>query len=127
VAAVSTNVELLTWDEFQNFLEASWLANHFTPTITTKLYPLVSFSEPFAPEWFSKLPEDEKEAIRNLKGEYNALGWFSMSLSSYTMQLVRGYPSLPLKELPETCLQIGETAIAAFRAIRDRNHHSGGE
>lgn len=149
-AASSTNVELLTWDEFQNAFEASWLENYFTPVITARLDPLMSYSEPFLPRWFPELPEADQQEFIALKEKYDSLGWFAMSLSSYSRQLSVGYPALPLANLPDPNGRfrgipaemmnargyrdlldifgnIGEAAIAMFRAIRDRNQKEGGE
>lgn len=145
-----TNVELVTWDQFQDAFEASWLDNFFTPTVTARLDPLMSYSEPFLPDWFPDLPEVDKEEFIALKDEHDRLGWFAMSLSSYSRQLRVGYPKLPLKDVPdptgkfdcvpdeimnaqgyrdllEACLQLGEPVIAKYRAIRDRNNKTGGE
>ncbi|UFW90480.1 restriction endonuclease [Bradyrhizobium barranii] len=149
-AAELTNVELATWDQFQDAFEASWLENCFTPMMTAKLDPLMSYSEPFLPQWFPHMSESDQKEFLSLKEGYDPLGWFAMSLSSYTRQLRAGYPSLPLKDLPDptgkfnglpteimnakgyrdlldACLQHGELAIAKFRAIRDRNNQTGGE
>ena len=51
-AADLTNIELVTWDEFQEAFEPTWLDRYFVPTITEELDPLMSYAEPFAPKWF---------------------------------------------------------------------------
>lgn len=150
-AAEMTNVELITWDQFQNAFEPSWLENCFTPVITARLDPLMSYSEPFLPQWFPELPEADQAEFITLKEKFDPLGWFAMSMASYSRMFRQGsYPPLPLKDIPDptgkfhglpsevlnatgyrelldACLGIGEPAIAEFRAIRDRNNKAGGE
>ncbi|RXT40257.1 restriction endonuclease [Bradyrhizobium betae] len=149
-AAQMTNVELVTWDQFQDAFQASWLENCFTLVMTAKLDPLMSYSEPFLPQWFPSLPETDQQEFISLKETHDPLGWFAMSLSSYSRQLRNDYPSLPLKDIPDptgkfnglpadimnavgyrdlldACLQHGELAITKFREIRDRNNQTGGE
>lgn len=149
-AAEMTNVELVTWDQFQNVFEASWLESCFTPVITSKLDPLMGFSEPFLPPLFPKWSEADQKQYLRLKDELDPLGWFAMSVSAYTFQLRDGYPPLPLKNIPdptgkynglppdimsaegyrellEACLGHGEPAIAKFRATRDRNNEAIGK
>lgn len=144
-AAQMTNVELVTWDQFQNAFEPSWLENCFTPVITAKLDPLMGFSEPFLPPSFPHWPEADQNEYLQLKDELDPLGWFAMSMATYSRILRHSsYPPLPLKNIPDptekykglptdimsavgyrdlldATLHHGEAAIAKFRAVRDRN------
>jgi hypothetical protein len=150
-AAELTNVELATWDQFQAAFEKSWLENYFSPHITERLDPLLSYAEPILPAWFGDLPEPDKEEFMSLKEKYDEFGWFVMSLATYSRMIRKqGYPALPLaahkeyakllsnapreiveargyRELLRSCIVYGEQAIKEFRAIRDRNNLKGGE
>jgi len=150
-AAGLTNLELVTWEQFQDAFEQSWLANYFSPYITKKLDPLLTFSEPFAPSWFPELPKQDKAEFLALKDENDLLGVFVMSLTIYPRKLrSQEYPKLPLRSLPdpdgrfstfsaeimdargyrellESLVRTGEGIIRQYRAIRDRNSKTGRE
>src|SRR5689334_14474732 len=47
--------------------------------------------------------------------------------ASWRMPTAKQMDAQAYRDLLEACLEIGEPAIAKFRAIRDRNHKKGGE
>jgi restriction system protein len=149
-AAELTNVDLTTWDEFQVAFEPTWMKRFFAPHLTTRLDPLMTYTEPLSPKWFPELPQQEQAAFLALKKKYDGFGWLAMSLSSYNRILRhQPWPQLPLRdhvnlveladapvqileargyrELLESAVTYGEKAIGEFRAIRDRNGKTGGE
>lgn len=149
-AADLTTVNLVTWPEFQAAFEETWLQNFFIPQVTERLDPLMTFTEPLRPDWFSKLPDNDKDAFVELQNEHFALAMLAMQFSRYVRIMGQVQPKLPLssphvhddmlrrlpedvrqaegyRELLEAMLTVGEQAIAEFRAIRDRNGLSGGE
>lgn len=144
-AAELTNVELMNWQGFQKAFEETWYDNYFSPTIAEDLDPLLTYTEPLLPRWFSDLPEADKEEYFSLKEQYDQLGWLIMSYSPYSrMQGNTPYPTLPARgqlatrpevpvtipdeildcesyrEFHELCKEVGIPAIEKFRAIRDR-------
>ena len=150
-AAELTNIELMTWEEFQTAFEPTWLERYFSPTITDELDPLMTYTEPLAPKWFPNLPEPDRDAFMELKNYYDEIGWLAMSLSTYSRLLRKEpFPELPLlgfpgaseektrlpqeilralgyRELLAHMLKIGREGIGEFREIRDRNGFEGGE
>jgi restriction system protein len=147
-AADLTNIELVTWEQFQQAFELSWLVNHFSPTLLKRLAPLMTFSEHFLPTWFDDLPKAAQEAHIELKEQNDELGWVTQHLAM--LPRVRGdsvFPALPLstslgdtydfsqipadvagaqgyRELLEAAVTHGERAIAKYRAIRDEHIRS---
>lgn len=140
-ATQNTNIRLVTWAEFQVEFEPTWLAAYFEPTITNKLDPLLSYSEPFAPAWFDELSEDCKAAYMQAHEKWSPLGYLAMSMSRWA-RLSRGrpLPALPLRatdeqasagslpdeildalgygDLLDAILEHGLAAITEFRGIR---------
>ncbi|MCK1656746.1 restriction endonuclease [Bradyrhizobium sp. 151] len=97
-AAGQTNVELVTWGQFKAAFEATWMESCFTPVMTELLDPLMTYSEPVLPQWFPQLPEADQKEFMALKKIYDPLGWFAMTVSTYTLPFREDYPSLPLND-----------------------------
>ena len=141
-----TNISLCDWQEFQNTFEETWYDNYFSPSLAEDLDPLLTYAEPLLPEWFSDLPEKDKQEYYQLKEQYDQLGHVVMSYSPYVRILGNSpYPKLPVlkrlavnpsaeitipteilecesyREFHELCNSVGFEAIEKFRAIRDRN------
>jgi restriction system protein len=94
-----TNVRLVTWIELQAQFEASWLEEYFSPTITERLDPLLSYTEPLLPRWFDALTEENQRAYLDLKEKYDEFGWLVMTFTTYS-RMVRqheSFPALPVK------------------------------
>ena len=140
-----TNIELLTWESFQSLFFESWYMSFFSPQMTKRLDPLLSYIEPILPKWFEKMTDDDKEAFFVLKDKYEMFGWMIMSFTTYTRTFRKEkIPLLPLSErfkeddeikhlipqeiLTETgyneflekCYEFGDFAISEFRYFRDK-------
>jgi len=149
-ASELTNLELVTWEQFQAAFEASWIEAYLMDETIERLDPIMTYAEPFLPLWFPALPEEEQQAYLKLKEQYDEFGWIMMSFTRYAHTFRdTTYPVLPLinsignpavsripkdilhavsyKEFLELATNYGQAAIAQFRAIRDRNGHTGGE
>lgn len=137
------NVELLTWDNFQEHFFESWYENYFAPQITERLDPLLTYSEPILPKWFEKMSDEDKESYFALKEKYDVFGYIIMSFTTYSSM----YRKLEIQRLPlldrvkgnkeviskvpneilvetgyqeflEKCFELGDKAIAEFRQFR---------
>lgn len=140
-AAKNTNLELITWEEFQDVFEQSWLKNYLSPTIIKALDPLLTYTEPLFPPWVAELSQENKEKYYNLYEQHVAFGMIVMSFAPYSRAILdRGFLELPLKNLPkadetkhippeimeavgyreflELSISHGEKVIEEFRAIR---------
>jgi restriction system protein len=149
-ATKRTNVKLVTWQEFQDEFEATWIHTHFIPTITSVLDPLLTYTEPFAPAWFEDLDEGDREAYMAAYHRHFPLGYLSLSLSLWgRMHRTTSFPALPLRvsegqrlpaglpdavldatgyaDLLALMLEYGEQAIAEFRVFRDKSGFKGAE
>lgn len=141
-----TNVELLTWEEFQNKFFESWFENFFIVKMTHELDPLMTYTEPILPNWFSKMSSEDKTTYYGLKDEYDVMGYITMSLfSTYSRSLIKkDIPKLPLielvkdaalvkKKIPTDILnekgykeflakttEFGKAGISKFRLLRDK-------
>ncbi|HXH94789.1 MAG TPA: restriction endonuclease [Thermoanaerobaculia bacterium] len=143
-ASELTNIQLVTWNQFQEAFEETWRERYFSPMIEERLDPLLTYTEPLAPDWFVKLPESEKAEFIHLKERYDPFGFIMMSLTSYFRIFNKEpLPKLPLEEhidprfkeaIPhelliatgyreffDLAIRYGDIAISEFRAIRDRN------
>lgn len=145
-ASELTNIQLVTWEQFQNVFEETWYEQYFSPVLSDRLDPLLTYTEPLLPNWFGKLPEPEKAAFLELKDKYDAFGYIIMAMTPY----VRVFNDAKIQKLPliarvdrrmntakfipgellhftgyreflEHAIRYGDDAIAEFRTIRDRN------
>jgi hypothetical protein len=98
-AAELTNIRLVTWEEFQREFEASWTRNHLVPTITERLDPLFSYTEPLLPRRLERLDEASQERFMEIRKKHEVFGTVLMMLfSSYgRMVTQRAFPTLPLR------------------------------
>jgi restriction system protein len=95
-----TNLRLVTWQEFQDLIEDSWLEEHFTKQIDEKLDGLMTYAEPFLPSWFERMTEEDKATYLapNLKDKHDLFGVVMQSLGPYSRVLRKEtIPSLPLR------------------------------
>ncbi|MBR1169149.1 restriction endonuclease [Bradyrhizobium liaoningense] len=141
-AAQNTNIELVTWPEFQSLFEPAWLKHFFIPRMTDDLDEFGTLVEPLRPEWYGDLPQDGKAAFDALLWEYIELGVLVMDCSRYmTTVLGKPLPSLPIasklrppaaplpadviaavgyRELYESVLKHSQKAVEKFRALREQ-------
>lgn len=143
-ASELTNIELVTWSEFQDRFQTAWFDHHFSPTIAARLDALMTYAEPILPAWFPQLSEDDRRQYFALKDQYDGFGWLMLSFSPYPRMRGEAIPTLPISDritpesdlwgsLPahilnetayrqflESAITYGESAIQEFRAVRDR-------
>lgn len=146
-ASEFTNLDLLTWPEFQEQFQETWLENYLSPTITERLDPLMGFTEPLVQRWMCEIPDDQVEVVRALRSRYGVFAILVMRFTTYSSLLRKdGLPSLPLRqhliepydrdiqvpdtvldangyrEFLESALAYGEKGIEEFQAVRERNN-----
>ena len=96
-ATEKTNIELLTWENFQALFFESWYESYFSPQIAKRLDPLLTYCEPILPKWFDKMSKEDKDAYFALKAKYDLFGWIIMSFTPYVGMVTKGtIPTLPL-------------------------------
>jgi hypothetical protein len=139
-----TNLKLVTWQDFQDIFEESWLEEFFTKQIHEKLSGLMTYSEPLLPVWFEKMTKEDKAKYFALKDEHDLFGVVMQSLGPYSrMFRTEPIPPLPLRarlkpdpilstipdyildetayrELLDASIAHGEAALAEFRILRDK-------
>ena len=139
-ASELTNIQLLTWSDFQATFFESWFFEYFSPKIAKDLDALLTYVEPILPRWFEKMNDEDKEAYFKLKDKYDAFGWIVMMFTPYArIKSKEEIPTLPLnrtkydyviplkiletgtyKEFLENCIEYGNKAISEFRIYRDK-------
>jgi restriction system protein len=141
-AAELTNVELVTWTEFQEAFEPSWLTNFFAPTLLKRLGGLMTHAEPFVPMWFRMLSKKDQKAFIAAKEKHTELGWLAQHLGMHPITRARQpFPTQPLKdslggvfdltkvppevatargyrEVLDALLRLGEQALAELQAFQ---------
>jgi len=139
-----TNLELVTWEQFQNIFLESWYEGYFSPEVAHKLDALMTYSEPFLPKWFSSMSDSDKDAYISLKNKYDVFGMLMQSFGPWSRLFQKEkIPSLPLinrltpdperdtipsiilqekyyREFLEEAIRYGEAAIAEFHQFRDK-------
>ncbi len=123
------------------------MEQYLTPTIAEELDPILSFTEPLVPSWFTKVPDHEVAVLSALRDKYEPFGFLVMTFAPYSAFLrTRGFPKLPLREtlkgdplaivgIPSVildaigyreflneCLEFGLEGIGEFREVRKRNN-----
>jgi restriction system protein len=72
-AAAHTNLDLVTWDEFQSIFEERWFRQFMAPTLRDRGDPLEDYTELINTRVFGKadrLPEERQEDFRRLREQY---------------------------------------------------------
>lgn len=142
-ASEFTNIELVTWNQFQKVFLESWYENFFTKEVNEKLDSIMTYAEPFLPAWFEKMSAIDKDKYIELHQKYAIFGVIMQSLGPYTRLLSRApIPSLPLRkewsgkcdissvpsnildevgyrELLSLAMSFGAQGISEFHALRD--------
>ncbi|MEO8452882.1 MAG: restriction endonuclease [Gemmatimonadota bacterium] len=118
-AAASTNVELVTWDQFQAVFAATWFKAYMSPYIAARLDPLLSYTEPLLPGWFGDLSVERQAAFLALKERYDEFGWIIMSFTPYSRAFrEHGLPKLPLiDQLPPDSSAVKNVPANVLRAV----------
>jgi len=144
-ASELTNVNLVTWNEFQNTFEETWFEQYLVNEVVDRLDPLLTYSEPLLPRWYSKMTEDDKNKYNSLKEKYDEFGWLIMLFTPYVRMLRElPIPMLPIREqltkksvlevkIPDNiatatgyrefldlATEYGVNAIVEYRTLRDK-------
>lgn len=143
-----TNVELTTWEEFQQAFAETWVENYFVPTITKELDKLLGYTEPLVQKWMCEIPDHEVEVVKALREKYLHFAMIVMSCTSYVRIFNKHdrFPVLPLidddkfskeglenipqditqsvgyREFLDSCLRYGREGISEFQEVRRRNN-----
>jgi hypothetical protein len=97
-AAELTNIELVTWHQFQDAFERSWLLKFFSPVILKALSGLMSHAEGFGAAWLEHLSPADREKYWELQQKHAELGWLLQELAMHPMmRREHPYPTLPLR------------------------------
>jgi restriction system protein len=108
-AANYTNIELLTWEQFQNLFCESWLEHYLGPLITKELDPILGFTEPLVQRWMCEIPDHEIQIVKSLREKYFAFSVLIMAFASYSsFQRTKGFPRLPLSDSWPKLIEAGE-------------------
>jgi restriction system protein len=143
-AADLTNIRLTTWPQFQLEFLDTWYRNYFVHEVDRRFSPLMTYSEPLVPSWYSLLSPSDQWSYRQLNRKYSVFGMLLQDFGPYS-QILRakrislparlrlpkpedGIQGIPEEVLDETayrdflqlCTPIADRAIREFRALRTR-------
>lgn len=94
-----TNIELVTWEDFQKAFCESWLEHYLSPVITKELDPIIGYTEPLIQKWMCEVPDQEVTTIKALRDKYHTFGTLIMAFTPYSSFLRRnGFLKLPLSQ-----------------------------
>lgn len=96
-AADLTNLRLVTWPEFQNEFEKTWIDNRFRPHLTERLDPLMSLTEPILPRAIEALSDGEQRRFLELREKYTDLGALALRYSTYMATFTPDIGELPMR------------------------------
>jgi restriction system protein len=77
-----TNVRLMTWWEFQEEFEATWIERYLRPLFDEMLSRIVQYTAPLPPGFFLELPEPKQDAFAALAIRHQAFGLLALLLAS---------------------------------------------
>jgi len=86
-AAAYSNIELLTWEEFQNKFFRSWYYAYFSPEVTEKLDLIMTYTEPLKPKWVRLCNDADEILFNQLYEQYFGFGCMLMSFTTYAQSL----------------------------------------
>jgi hypothetical protein len=92
-----TNIRLLTWHEFQEEFESSWIEHHLRPCLTERLDEFMTMVELLEPRPFQDLSRADRRAFITLRDAYMPLGLLAMRFTTYAGLLGNTVPNLPLR------------------------------
>jgi len=95
-----TNINILTWYEFQKLFEEKWLRNYFSEYIEKHFGALMTYAEPLVPNWAMELNDQDSIKFVDLHKKYEDLGWLLLSLRNITGIFSKKdkFPNLPLEK-----------------------------
>ncbi len=142
-----TNIELVTWEGFQDAFCETWLEKYLSPVITKELDPIFGYTEPLVQKWMCEVPDHEVSIIKSLREKYHDFGMLMMMFTTYSTFLrARGFPKLPLRdrfiryslsldkipseiidakgyrEFLDACMEYGMKGISEFKKVKERNN-----
>lgn len=97
-AADWTNLRLVTWPEFQDEFEGTWIENYLRPEVTERLDELMELVEPILPRAFDKLSEPAKANFLQLREKHWELGALAMMFTTHFKMIHPDLPDLPLRD-----------------------------
>ena len=108
-AAKNSNVQLLTWIEFQELFVERWISNYMLPRIYREADPLIEYTEPINSRIFRKadaLPKKKQNRFIELRRRYQFLAYFALHISIQS-SIVASFISSPIirNRLPELPLK----------------------
>jgi restriction system protein len=138
-AAELTNLRLVTWYEFQEEFEPTWIKQYMIPTLDQRLTKLYDYTEPLAPGWMlDQLTEDAQLAFMQLRHEQQPFwasvftmfsphlsGWFKTPVLPLRSILCGGALTVPdtvldavgYSDLLDALLAFGQAVLGEFAAI----------
>lgn len=143
-AADLTNLNLVTWEQFQTDFFQSWYENHFIQRVAEDLDSIMTYAEPIYPEWFEVMTEVDKAVYLGLKRKYDVFGIVMQSFSPWARMIDDSkIPTLPLidrlipseerdtipeeilktysyREFLEKSIAHGNYATSIFNQLRDK-------
>lgn len=142
-----TNIELVTWEQFQDAFCETWLEKYLSPVITKELDPILGYTEPLVQKWMCEVPDHEVSIIKSLREKYHYFGILMMMFTPYSSFLrATGFPKLPLRdwlkrdspsldkipseiidakgyrEFLDACMEYGLKGISEFKTVKERNN-----
>lgn len=102
-AAELTNVELLTWEEFQERWAGRWFREYFVRKLLDHADPLVEYTEPInsrIARRMGALAPAAQARVRELVREHEALGWLIASFRHSRLEVEQVDSLLPPVSLP---------------------------
>lgn len=121
-AAELTNLRLVTWPEFQEEFERTWIENYFLPQVTERLDLLMTYTEPLLPKAFDDLDDEGKQRFIEVRNRYVDLGVITMMFTTYMQMVSSNLPDLPLRtryvpSSPSAVMPVGLLEATAYRDL----------
>jgi len=120
-AADLTNIRLVSWAEFQEDFEKTWIDNHLRQYVTDRLDSLLSYVEPILPRAFDDLDDDGKRNYIAVRDRYFDLGALVMLFTTHVTGFFPEIPDLPLRSRfkPSSEFTVMPTELLDATAYRD--------
>jgi len=97
-AAKNTNINLVTWHQFQNIFLNQWFKKHFTQMVSDQLERLSDYLEIVicVEDWYKNLNEKDVIEFKNLQDEHRFLETLFAICLPYRYIMEQNSPILPL-------------------------------
>ena len=98
-ASQYSNIELLTWEQFQDKFEVLWYQKYFSEYVESHFDALCSYAEPLVPNWALKLQNEDVDRMKHLREEYEEIGWVLLYMMKYSQMNTENWiRKLPLSD-----------------------------